>query len=181
MDTKEYIARKILDFREERGLKQSELGDLLTPPKKAGTISSWETGRTTPDADTLLNLCVVLGVDISDFYPPSDGHVDTKLTQDERELLACYRETTDFGKRVVLEEAKKMSKQFPENEPDDVMSLRWNKNMTEDEFMDEVLRFYSKGIKSGLTDDEITAKINKATYAITQFPDGWKKTEDPFK
>lgn len=161
METKEYIAQKILEFREERGLKQGELGEMLTPPKKAGTISSWETGRTTPDADTMLNLCSVLGVEISDFYPPRDDGVGDNLTRDERELLGNYRSCNEIGRNTVLEFSKAASEQFPVKETK--IEIKFLGDMSEEERNERITEFYRDLVVAGMSDE----KIEEVLYSLT--------------
>lgn len=106
MSTKDYIAGKIKNLRELNHLKQSELGAMLDIPKGGGTVSSWETGRTVPDADTLINLCRVFHVDISEFYPKHDKPYDDVLSADEEELLECYRSVGVSEREHILHYAK---------------------------------------------------------------------------
>lgn len=67
--TKDYLAARIREFRKERGLSTEELGELVGRSRSA--VESWETGRTQPDADKLIELCRIFHVDIPDFYDPS--------------------------------------------------------------------------------------------------------------
>lgn len=59
-DTREYLAAKIREFRKERELTTEELGELVGRSKSA--IKSWESGRTQPDADKLIELCRIFKV-----------------------------------------------------------------------------------------------------------------------
>lgn len=56
------------------GLSAGKLGEMLNPVKSGKTILSWERGRTEPDGNTLIQLCVIFGVDISDFYFKSNEY-----------------------------------------------------------------------------------------------------------
>ena len=58
------VGKNIRSFRGEAGLSQTALGELLhvTPQ----TVSSWETGRTRPDVDTLENISASLGVGLTE-------------------------------------------------------------------------------------------------------------------
>ena len=69
MSQKQYIGKKIRELRESK-LKVSaeKLGEMMNPKKSGKAVLSWERGRTQPDADSLIDLCVLFGVDISDFY-----------------------------------------------------------------------------------------------------------------
>lgn len=69
MNQKEYIGKKIREYRKSvPGLSASKLGNMLKTPVSDKTIYSWERGRTQPDGDQLIELCVIFGVQISDFY-----------------------------------------------------------------------------------------------------------------
>jgi len=63
MMSKEEIAAKLRAARESRGLTQEDVGEYLgvTPQK----ISSFETGRTKVDTDTLVKLCKLYEVDVN--------------------------------------------------------------------------------------------------------------------
>lgn len=62
--SKEEIASKLRNAREKSGYKQEDIARLLgvTPQK----ISSFETGRTRVDVDTLVTLCKLYSVDAND-------------------------------------------------------------------------------------------------------------------
>lgn len=69
MNQKEYIGKKIRHYREDKlGISADKLGEMLNPIKSGKTVLSWERGRTEPDGNILIQLCVLFGVDISDFY-----------------------------------------------------------------------------------------------------------------
>lgn len=69
MSQKKYIGKKIRELREGKlHISAEKLGEMLTSPKSGKAILSWERGRTQPDADALIDLCVIFGVDISYFY-----------------------------------------------------------------------------------------------------------------
>ncbi|MBU5610966.1 MULTISPECIES: helix-turn-helix domain-containing protein [Aerococcus] len=66
---KSFIAKKIKEKREERGLSQKELAETVNIVPT--TISYYETGRRTPSADSIFLIANALDSDISEFYPPS--------------------------------------------------------------------------------------------------------------
>lgn len=70
MDQKQYIGKKIRDFRKQAGLSARGLGQMLEPPKSEAAVTSWERGRTEPDGNIIIQLCRILGRDFSDFYYP---------------------------------------------------------------------------------------------------------------
>lgn len=72
METREFIAQRIKELRTKKlNISGTGLGRLLVPPISGKTISSWETCRTQPDAEALIQLSKIFEVPISYFYPPS--------------------------------------------------------------------------------------------------------------
>lgn len=62
--SKEEIATRLRNAREKSGYKQEDIAQKLgvTPQK----VSSFETGRTRVDVDTLIRLCNIYGVDANE-------------------------------------------------------------------------------------------------------------------
>ena len=58
----ELIGKRIKEIREEKGLSQDKLADMLDTSQ--GTISSWETGRCLPYTYSLIVLAEVLNVSL---------------------------------------------------------------------------------------------------------------------
>lgn len=82
MKAKQYIGLKIKGFRKEKlGISAKELGERLEPARSGKTISSWETGRTEPDGDTLLQLCALFEEPIASFYSEHDYYLVEQGTQ----------------------------------------------------------------------------------------------------
>lgn len=90
------IARRIKQLRKERGVSVDELG--MAVGKSGKTISAWEVGRGQPDADEMVALCRLFGVDIADFY----GESGDAMSNDERDLVDVYRTLTSPHKRVLI-------------------------------------------------------------------------------
>ena len=117
MNQKQYIGKKIRDLREEKGWTAAEFGEMLNPPKKEGTVTSWERGRTLPDADTLIDICIVFGTEISEFYYKSPEYlsniehhainldsIDTKREEIQKtSFLEGFEKLNDEGKQKVIE------------------------------------------------------------------------------
>lgn len=95
MTTREYMAMKLREYRNVRGLNVDDVGAAIG--KSGKTISAWEVGRGQPDADKLVELCKLYGVRISDFFNPEVSNEST-LSSDECELLADYRAMNNQGK-----------------------------------------------------------------------------------
>lgn len=97
--TREYMSMKLKEFRNAKGLRVDEVGEIIG--KSGKTISAWEVGRGQPDADMLMRLCSVYEVNISDFYPQEDSSALT-LSNDEVELVSCYRALASDERSFVL-------------------------------------------------------------------------------
>ena len=59
--SRDYIAQKLQELREATGKTANEVGELIG--KSGKTVNAWENGRGQPDADTLIMLCDLYGVD----------------------------------------------------------------------------------------------------------------------
>jgi repressor LexA len=71
MDIRQFIATQIKTLRKgQLHISAQKLGGMLKPKRSGKTISSWETGRTRPDAEALLQLSKLFNVEISTFFPP---------------------------------------------------------------------------------------------------------------
>lgn len=103
-DTMNYkLAEFLKEARLFSGLKQQEVGIKLG--YKANTISSWESGRTEPDINTLLRLCDLYQVDFNCFLN-RDKNPNTKtpiLTSKEIEHIQKYRQLDNRGRKNVDE------------------------------------------------------------------------------
>lgn len=66
MSIREVMANRLKEGRNRAGLSAAEVGERVG--KKAKTVYSWESGQGQPDADTLIKLCRVYNMQISDFY-----------------------------------------------------------------------------------------------------------------
>lgn len=60
-DSKQQIARKLRELREQHGYTQSDIGRLLG--RAYTTVASWESGKGQPDADTLLRLLALYKIE----------------------------------------------------------------------------------------------------------------------
>ena len=94
------LAERLKSFRERAGFTIYEVGERIG--KSGKTVSAWECGRGQPDADMLIALCSLYGINsIGDLYGekfPAREH----LNSDEEELLQNYRSLNDEGKKMLL-------------------------------------------------------------------------------
>ena len=89
------IAKNIKRFRTDCGMNVDEVGAAVG--KSGKTVSAWEVGRGQPDADTLIELCKLFRVEITDFY----GH-DQQVDESEKSLLDLYRSMAPDGRRALV-------------------------------------------------------------------------------
>lgn len=90
------LGNRIRKYREERGLSQKQLGDMIKVSNSR--VSNWEQGINRPDADILADICRALKVSPSEL-------LDVRLSEDdfsdhERSIIKAYREKTDMQKAV---------------------------------------------------------------------------------
>ena len=101
------IAKMLKEKRKLSKLSVNEVSGLLCEhhaPVAAKTIYGWESGHTQPDADTLLFLCRLYGIDdiLETFGYGSDANEVPKpiLTEFEYKLIKKYRENPEMHDAV---------------------------------------------------------------------------------
>lgn len=96
------IGTTLRELRKNCNLSVDEVSNILqehcnyAAPK---TIYGWESGRTQPDADTLMFLCELYNVDkvLETFgYKAKEQDLDFSLSLKEKELIASYRNHPDL-------------------------------------------------------------------------------------
>lgn len=81
------IGNRIKKYREEKGLTQKELSELINVSNSR--ISNWEQGINRPDADIIADICRALQVSPSELL---DIHLSSdELTNKERKIIEAYR------------------------------------------------------------------------------------------
>ena len=65
-ELKAIVQRNLRIFREEKGLNQTQVGEIVNKAKTS--VASWEQGKSMPDAVTLYQLAKFFGKDLEDFY-----------------------------------------------------------------------------------------------------------------
>ncbi|MCL1797994.1 MAG: XRE family transcriptional regulator [Eggerthellaceae bacterium] len=70
MEARRFIAKKIREYRTSKlHITANTLGAMLKPVRSGKAISSWEVGRTQPDADYMIQLAQIFDEPIAHFYP----------------------------------------------------------------------------------------------------------------
>lgn len=90
------IGSRIRKYREERGLSQKQLAELIGV--KNNRVSNWEQGLNRPDADILADICRVLQVSPSELLDVR--LVDDELNAQERKVIMAYRTKTELQPAV---------------------------------------------------------------------------------
>lgn len=90
------IGSRIRRYREERGLSQKQLAELIGV--KNSRVSNWEQGLNRPDADILAELCRALQVSPSELLDVR--LVDDELSAQERKVIMAYRTKTELQPAV---------------------------------------------------------------------------------
>lgn len=98
MSAREFMAKKLREFRKAKGLSVVDVGKAVGKSDK--TISAWEVGRGQPDADLLVQLCQLYSVDISDFY--FEGSKTMLVSPDEERLISAYRNLDEHQQTTIL-------------------------------------------------------------------------------
>ena len=90
------IGSRIRRFREDKGMSQKQLADLLHVSNSR--VSNREQGINRPDADILADICKALNVSPSELL---NVHLTAdELSEEERRVINAYREKTDLQSAV---------------------------------------------------------------------------------
>ena len=118
-DDKKYIAKKIKEYRQKRGLTQAELAEKIDIGTKQ--ISRLEVGDFYPSLSTFLKIVETLDMDINDFsskISSTENKIRTKLvkilynaTENElnfydRLLTFAIDETAELKKNILMKNIK---------------------------------------------------------------------------
>lgn len=95
---------KLQEIREQKGILQKDLADKLN--KTRACISSWETSKTEPDLQSLIQMANLLEVTTDYLLGRSNevGIIETNanLTPDQNELLNLYNQMSLQSKNRLL-------------------------------------------------------------------------------
>lgn len=90
------IGGRIRKYRQERGLSQKELADLIGISNNR--LSNWEQGINRPDADIIASICKALTISPSDLL---DVHLcEDELSNKERNVIQAYRAKPELQQAV---------------------------------------------------------------------------------
>lgn len=106
----------INDLRKKTGLSQKEFAGLFNVHQTA--VIQWETGKTTPDKETLIKIADYFGVSIDYLLGNTEQKEKASIPKDEREItlddftFAMQNETkdlTDMDKQILLSMARQLN------------------------------------------------------------------------
>ena len=106
--------------RKKNRISARELGERLSPSVTFGAVYGWESGKTKPNADTLLQISKILDVDIKALLPGFEGNLEFAVEttsesarRDIAEFESCYVRMSDSQRRAVLAVASAMVESHP--------------------------------------------------------------------
>lgn len=92
------IGNRIRKYREEKGINQKQLAELIGVSN--GRVSNWEQGINRPDADILAEICKAL--DVSPSLLLGVTLSSNELSDEERTIIKAYRNKPDLQKSVKI-------------------------------------------------------------------------------
>ena len=107
MKSKAEIAKVLKEYRQKTGLSSKEvtgklsLHGITVSPK---TLYGWESGHSQPDADTLLLLCDIYGIEdimLAFGYGKTDRHPTDTKTPEKAKLLNKVEQLSENNCKVV--------------------------------------------------------------------------------
>lgn len=94
---------KLREYRERSGLTQKQFAREMK--KAVGTIQSWESGDSYPNAEAICLMCEFFGTDPNDFLGWYDEHPEDRpsasVTCEESTLLSNYRASPPEGRLTI--------------------------------------------------------------------------------
>lgn len=104
-DIKENISNNLVYYRKRIGLTQSQLAEKLGV--KTTTVSTWERGASSPDIETLYDICRILGVSLDDMYGVNTENDFSPTEKPYDKLITVY---TRSRKKLSQEEKMRLAR-----------------------------------------------------------------------
>lgn len=96
------IGNLISTERKAKKLTQAKLAEKLFVSEK--TVSKWETGKGSPDTNSLQKLCEIFNISINELLNGERISKDNYIPKAEEQLLALQKEKEESDKRLLLSE-----------------------------------------------------------------------------
>ena len=93
------IGAFIAECRKKHNLTQAELADKLNITDRA--VSKWETGRSIPDAQIMLDLCEILQISVNELLSGEVLEMKEYNAQYEAKLLELVKEKQEADKKIL--------------------------------------------------------------------------------
>ena len=93
------IGKFIAECRKNAGLTQKQLAEKLNITDRA--VSKWETGRALPDANIMLDLCLILEITVNDLLSGEVITMDNYNKELENKLIEMVKEKETADKRLL--------------------------------------------------------------------------------
>ena len=99
---------RLREYRERSGLTQKQFAREIK--KSVGTIQSWESGDSYPNAEAICLMCDFFGTDPNDFLGWYDEHPEDRpsasVTRDEAALIDNYRASPPDVRSTITQVAR---------------------------------------------------------------------------
>lgn len=89
------IRNNIIKYRKLMGLKQSDLAEMLGIAPTS--VSSWERGANAPDIETLIKICKIFKISLSEMY----GIDEVSISHNEVILIDKYRQLDNISQDII--------------------------------------------------------------------------------
>lgn len=114
--SKEFIAQKLKEYRKKNGVSINDVANRFG--KSVKTIYAWETGRGQPDADTLIQLCLLYGISsFSILHEDIASNVteDISLNKTEKNIISDFRSLSPKGQEYILQTIQMAKLQYSDD------------------------------------------------------------------
>lgn len=106
--SKEYVAKVLKDKRREAGYSVKDISEIFK--KSIKTIYSWENGQGQPDADTLISLCYLYGIQSFDELDETKREQMTEIYPEEiGKLASYYNKLNKTGKQEAMKRLEELT------------------------------------------------------------------------
>ncbi len=93
------LPARLREFRKKANLTTADVGKMIG--KSDRTVSAWENGRGQPDADMLLQLCAIYGIESLSELVGENPSLPT-LSTEELRLLSLFDDLNEEGREKVF-------------------------------------------------------------------------------
>ena len=107
--SREHIAAILKELREKKGLTANAVGEVIG--KSGKTVNAWENNRGQPDAEMLILLCDLYGVEdiLNEFRETPKSKTPAPLTDEENKLLNAFRKLNTTGKQEAVNRVEELT------------------------------------------------------------------------